>query len=185
MSLVASGAVLPEVLAAAADLAVERRGEEHRLPSPGQAGDDPVDLRLEAHVEHPVGLVEDQHPDRVERDDLPLDQVLEPPWRGDEDVGLARGLRLRADRDPAVDGRDPEVVGRQIDVNGRQRTILGVMPAGFKLPLDYRSDRPTEAWTPLVLGTISQVAFYGMYLWIALSTIRRNGGPFWAGEPAR
>ena len=49
-------------------------------------------------------------------------------------------------------GGDAEVIGRQIDVNGRQRTVLGVMPAGFKLPLDYQSDRPTEAWTPLVLA---------------------------------
>ena len=51
-----------------ADLAVERRGEEHRLAVAREALDDPVDLRLEAHVEHPVGLVEDEDLDRVERD---------------------------------------------------------------------------------------------------------------------
>ena len=33
-----------------------------------QPADDPVDLRLEAHVEHPVGLVEDEGADPVERD---------------------------------------------------------------------------------------------------------------------
>ena len=46
-----------------ADLAVERRGEEHRLALRRQHAHDPVDLRLEAHVEHPVGLVEHEHRD--------------------------------------------------------------------------------------------------------------------------
>ena len=43
-----------------ADGAVERGREEHRLAIVGDAAQDPVDLRLEAHVEHPVGLVEDE-----------------------------------------------------------------------------------------------------------------------------
>ena len=102
-----------------ADLAVERRREEHRLALLRQPGDDLVDLRLEAHVEHPVGLVEDQHADAVERDDLALDQVLQAARRGDEDVGVARGLGLRGDRDAAVDRGDPEVVRR------RDRADLG------------------------------------------------------------
>jgi hypothetical protein len=48
-----------------ADLAVERRREEHRLPFPWKPGDDPVDLRLEAHVEHAVSLVQDKHPNTL------------------------------------------------------------------------------------------------------------------------
>ncbi len=52
---------------------------------------DAVDLRLEAHVEHAVGLVEDEDVDVVERDELAVDQVLQPARRGDED---RRGLRL-------------------------------------------------------------------------------------------
>ena len=40
-----------------ADRAVERRGEEHRLPILREPSHDPIDLRLESHVEHPVGLV--------------------------------------------------------------------------------------------------------------------------------
>ena len=46
-----------------ADLAVERGREEHRLAVAGQAADELVDLGLEAHVEHPVGLVEDEDAD--------------------------------------------------------------------------------------------------------------------------
>ena len=41
-------------------LAVEGRGEEQRLAVARAGGDDPVDGRAEAHVEHAVGLVEDE-----------------------------------------------------------------------------------------------------------------------------
>src|SRR5581483_2831933 len=43
------------------DLAVERRGEEHGLALVSQPAHEPVDLRLEAHVQHAVGLVEHEH----------------------------------------------------------------------------------------------------------------------------
>ena len=56
-------------------------------------GDDPVDGGLEAHVEHPVGLVEDEDVDLLERDAPRVDQVLEPARGGDEDVG-ARAAAL-------------------------------------------------------------------------------------------
>ena len=39
---------------------LERRREEQRLAIARRPGDDPVDRRLEAHVEHPVGLVDDR-----------------------------------------------------------------------------------------------------------------------------
>ena len=91
-----------------ADLAVERRREQHRLAGARQPADDPVDLGLEAHVEHPVGLVEDERPDAVERDLPALDQILEAPRRRDEDVGASRTLGLARDRSAAVDGRDAQ-----------------------------------------------------------------------------
>ncbi|NIR44189.1 MAG: ABC transporter permease [Gemmatimonadetes bacterium] len=48
-------------------------------------------------------------------------------------------------------GGAADVVGQTLRVNGRPRTVVGVMPASFRLPLDYREERPTELWLPLAL----------------------------------
>ena len=48
-------------------------------------------------------------------------------------------------------GADPAIVGRTIQLNGVAHTVLGVMPESFRLPLDYRKDKPTEAWTPFAI----------------------------------
>jgi putative ABC transport system permease protein len=50
-------------------------------------------------------------------------------------------------------GGAADIVGRPIETNGVTRRVVGVMPAGFQLPLDYRDDRPTELWYPLVPST--------------------------------
>jgi len=86
-----------------ADHPVERRREEQRLAIVGGLVDDPVDGGTEAHVEHPVGLVEDEDADLVERDGVARDQVLEPARRRDQDVGLFGAGDLRAEADAAVD----------------------------------------------------------------------------------
>ncbi len=44
------------------------------------------------------------------------------------------------------------IVGQAVQVNGRARTIIGVMPASFRLPNDFSSLRPTEAWVPEVVN---------------------------------
>jgi predicted permease len=46
----------------------------------------------------------------------------------------------------------PDVVGRTLRINGQARTVLGVMPPDFRLPLDYREDRPTELWLPMAVN---------------------------------
>jgi putative ABC transport system permease protein len=48
-----------------------------------------------------------------------------------------------------------DIVGRSVQVNGRARTVIGVMPASFRLPNDYASLRPTEAWVPEVVNPAS------------------------------
>ena len=48
-------------------------------------------------------------------------------------------------------GSDPGLIGRSIDVNGRPTTVVGVMPAGFRLmmPPDAAVPDDLEAWQPL------------------------------------
>ena len=113
-----------------ADLAVERRREEHRLAVGRQPADDLVHLRLEAHVEHPVGLVEDERPDAVERDEPALDQILEAAGRGDEDVSAARALGLARDRRAAVDGCDPELLRAGRSARARPRPASRARASG-------------------------------------------------------
>ncbi len=88
----------------AAGLAVECGREEQRLPLGRALRDDPLDGGPEAHVEHAVGLVEDERADVREREGAALQQVLEPAGSGDEDVGALRGARLLLEADAAVDG---------------------------------------------------------------------------------
>jgi predicted permease len=49
-------------------------------------------------------------------------------------------------------GGNAGILGQSVQVNGRARTIIGVMPASFKLPTDFASLRPTEAWVPEVVN---------------------------------
>lgn len=63
--------------------------EQQYLPAPRQQLGDSLHGVDEAEIEHPVGLVEREHAHAVEADRAALDQVLEPAWRGDDDVRLA------------------------------------------------------------------------------------------------
>ena len=64
-------------------------------------------------------------------------------------------------------GGAADIIGRSIQVNGLARTIIGVMPASFRLPIDYASTRPTEAWIPEVvdpanLGPWGSRSYFGL-----------------------
>ena len=48
-------------------------------------------------------------------------------------------------------GADPSVVGQRILVDGAPRTVVGILPPGVRLPLQFGSDRPAEMFVPLVL----------------------------------
>ena len=63
-----------------------------------------VDGGPEAHVEHAVGLVEDEDAKPHQRDGAARDQVLETAGGGDEDVGPTPCGDLWAEADAAVDG---------------------------------------------------------------------------------
>ena len=45
----------------------------------------------------------------------------------------------------------PDVVGRTLTVNGVPRTIVGVLPEGFRMPLDFAESR-ADIYLPLALG---------------------------------
>ena len=45
-------------------------------------------------------------------------------------------------------GGSPSIVGQTILVNGRPRTVIGIMPASFQLPLDYRAPPAERALFP-------------------------------------
>ncbi len=58
-------------------------------------------------------------------------------------------------------GADRALVGRTIQVNGEATVVVGVMPPGFRLPLDFGSDGPTLAWTPLATDATAEGATPG------------------------
>jgi hypothetical protein len=55
-----------------------------------EQGEDLLDVRQEAHVEHPVGLVEDEDLDLAEVRDPLADEVEEAARRRDEDLDPLR-----------------------------------------------------------------------------------------------
>jgi putative ABC transport system permease protein len=46
-------------------------------------------------------------------------------------------------------GADPAVIGRRIVFDRESYTVVGVMPAGFRLPRDFEAAAPAEAFIPL------------------------------------
>jgi len=51
-------------------------------------------------------------------------------------------------------GSDPSVVGRTIDLDAVAYTVVGVLPASLRLPLDYATRTLTQIWVPLALGPV-------------------------------
>jgi putative ABC transport system permease protein len=49
-------------------------------------------------------------------------------------------------------GSDPAIVGRTIQLDAEPYTVVGVLPAALRLPLDFASRTFTQIWVPLALG---------------------------------
>ncbi|HEX7937693.1 MAG TPA: ABC transporter permease, partial [Gemmatimonadaceae bacterium] len=49
-------------------------------------------------------------------------------------------------------GASRDIIGQTIQLSGTARTVVGVMPPSFRLPMDYADERPTELWVPLDLA---------------------------------
>mmetsp|Transcript_65924 Transcript_65924/g.129701 ORF Transcript_65924/g.129701 Transcript_65924/m.129701 type:complete len:315 (-) Transcript_65924:112-1056(-) len=87
------------------DLTRPGRREEQCLPLPGQLGHDLANLRLEAHVEHSVGFVQDQGAHSVEGHLPALEEVVQAAGAGDDEVHAVPVLEhLVSLRRPSVHG---------------------------------------------------------------------------------
>ena len=86
-----------------ADFRRHRRREEQGLPRFRQQADDALDIGNKAHVEHPVGLVDDENM-RVGQQDLaaPM-QIEQPSRRGDQHIDAAVELAFLVDKTFAAD----------------------------------------------------------------------------------
>ena len=117
------------------DLVREGRREQQVLALAGEQGEDLADVPDEAHVEHPVGLVQDQHLDLREVDGPLLDVVEEAAGRRDDDRRPgAQGAGLGLEADAAVD-RD-----------GAHRAVAAVGPdALLHLERELAGGREDEA----------------------------------------
>ncbi len=119
-----------------ADLVGEGRREHEVLALGREQGDDPPDVVDEAHVEHPIGLVEDEDLDRAEVDGALADVVEQPAGRGDDDLGTtAQGAELTAEPDAAVD-------------RGRADRSVAAIRAEARLDLDRELTRRREDEDP-------------------------------------
>jgi hypothetical protein len=114
------------------DVAVQGGREQHPLPVRAHLVEQRGDLRQETHVGHLVGLVEDRHGDVVQPAVAPVDEVLEPARRRDEQFrpGPQR-TGLPADGHPADHRRRPQP--HRVGVR-RQRVgdLLGQLTGGHQ-----------------------------------------------------
>ena len=93
------------------------RREEQGLPGEGHQLADFFDVGDEAHVEHAVGLVDDEDFDAVQQQLAALEKVEQAAGRGDQHVGAAHDLRfLVVEGDAADQQGDIELVLRAVFV---------------------------------------------------------------------
>ena len=103
------------------DLGRYRRREEQRLTPRRQGRDHPAHVVDEAHVEHAVGLVEDEDLEPAEADVALAHEVEQAAGGGDQDVDAPRQrLDLRVLADAAEDHRAPQ---RQMAAVGREARL--------------------------------------------------------------
>ena len=73
-------------------------------------------------------------------------------------------------------GGNAGVVGQTVQVNGRARTVIGIMPPSFKLPNDFSSLRPTEAWVPEVVNP-TNLGAWGSRSYSGLARLKDGATP--------
>lgn len=128
---------------------------------------------IAAYTDFEASLTEDAEPERVPAAAVTANALellgarptLGRVFRAEEDAPGADAVVLLSDELwQRRYGGDPAVVGRPMTVNGRRRTIVGVLPPRFRLPLDYRLDRPTELMVPLAIDESGSLPWGSRYL---------------------
>lgn len=56
-------------------------------------------------------------------------------------------------------GGDPSMVGRSVEVNGRSRVVIGILPADFRLPVDFGSVTVPDLYFPRWVDRSDMVTF--------------------------
>jgi len=64
---------------------------------------------------------------------------------GDDEAGAARVVVINYSLWQSILGGDPNIVGKTLTLNGEVFTIVGVMPQGFRFPIDY-----IDTWIPVI-----------------------------------
>jgi predicted permease len=123
---------------------------------------------LAAYTDFEANLTEDGEPERVRAGavtatlfgTLGARPALGRVFSEDEDVPGASDVVVVGDRLWRQRfGAEASIVGSTIRVNGRPRTVVGVMPPEFRLPMDYRVERPTELWVPAAIDATQDLAW--------------------------
>lgn len=84
---------------------------------------------------------------------------------GPEVVIISQGLWIRRY------GGDPEVMGRTIRVNGTERTVVGIMPEGFRFP------EMEDLWIPLQVDDAREASEEGAPMYQAFGRLREDLSP--------
>ena len=141
--------LVEESVGQAADLRRHRGREEQRLPGFRQQTDDAFDIGDEPHIEHPVGLVDDQDAHIRQQDLAALEQVEHPARRGDQHIDAAvEFLQLIAKAFAADQQRGREPVMLAVALEGG--LDLGRQFAGRLQDQRARHARPRPAGGELV-----------------------------------
>ena len=112
---------MQEAIGELGDLRRHRGGEEERLPREGEELYDPLDIGDEAHVEHAVGLVDDEDLDAGQKQPPALEMIEQSAGRGDQHVGAAGDdLVLLVEGDAADQQREVQLM---VDAVAREAVL--------------------------------------------------------------
>ena len=102
---------MKEVVREALNFRRHGRGKEERLPGEGEDFADAFDIGDEAHIEHPVGLVDHENLDAVQQELAAFEMIEKAAWCGDHHIGATvQLLVLLLVGDAADQQRDGQLV---------------------------------------------------------------------------